>query len=166
MTERLHFHFSLSCTGEGNGNPLQCDLAWRIPGTGEPGGLPDVYGVAQSQTRLKRLSSSSSSSRDSPSESNTSYTLFLLMNTLLASLLSVLVEILCRAERPGPLSLTTGLVARIWCSHCVTWPQSLAGNLSPASSHCRLRLPEITLSFHGSKYMLPFVEIVCKSLPL
>ena len=36
-------------------------LAWRIPGMGEPGGLP-VYGVAQSQTRLKRLSSSSSSS--------------------------------------------------------------------------------------------------------
>ena len=36
-------------------------LAWRIPGTGEPGGLP-VYGVAQSRTRLKRLSSSSSSS--------------------------------------------------------------------------------------------------------
>ena len=36
-------------------------LAWRIPGTGEPGGLPDVYGVAQSRTRLKRLSSSSSS---------------------------------------------------------------------------------------------------------
>ena len=35
-------------------------LAWRIPGTGEPGGLPDVYGVAQSRTRLKRLSSSSS----------------------------------------------------------------------------------------------------------
>ena len=33
-------------------------LAWRIPGTGEPGGLATVYGVAQSQTRLKRLSSS------------------------------------------------------------------------------------------------------------
>ena len=33
-------------------------LAWRIPGTGEPGGLPSM-GVAQSQTRLKRLSSSS-----------------------------------------------------------------------------------------------------------
>ena len=32
-----HFHFSLSCTGEGNGN-----LAWRIPGTGEPGGLPSM----------------------------------------------------------------------------------------------------------------------------
>ena len=37
--------------------------AWRIPGTGEPGGLAAVYGVAQSRTRLKRLSSSSSSSR-------------------------------------------------------------------------------------------------------
>ena len=89
MTERLHFHFSLSCIGEGNGTPLQCSclenpmdggawwaavhgvaksltrlsdftftfhfpalekemathssvLAWRIPGTGEPGGLPPM----------------------------------------------------------------------------------------------------------------------------
>ena len=56
MTERLHFHFSLSCIGEGNGTPLQYS-SWRIPGMGEPGG------VAQSQTRLKRLSSSSSSSK-------------------------------------------------------------------------------------------------------
>ena len=35
-------------------------LAWRIPGPGEPGGAA-VYGVAQSRTRLKRLSSNSSS---------------------------------------------------------------------------------------------------------
>ena len=57
-TERLHFHFSLSPIGEGNGNPLQCSClenprdggAWRAA----------VYGVAQSRTRLKRLSSSSS----------------------------------------------------------------------------------------------------------
>ena len=89
MTEQLHFHFSLSCIGEGNGNPLQHSclenpmdggawsatvhgvarsrtrlsdftfnfhfpalekemathssvLAWRIPGTGEPGGLPSM----------------------------------------------------------------------------------------------------------------------------
>ena len=80
-TEQLHFHFSLSCAGEGNGNPLQDGgacwaaiygvaksqtrlsdftltfyfhvlekemathssvLAWRIPGTGEPGGLPSM----------------------------------------------------------------------------------------------------------------------------
>ena len=57
-TERLHFHFSLSCIGEGNGNPLQCCClenprdggAWRAA----------VYGVAQSWTWLNRLSSSSS----------------------------------------------------------------------------------------------------------
>ena len=37
-TERLHFHFSFSCIGEGNGSVL----AWRIPGTGEPVGLPSM----------------------------------------------------------------------------------------------------------------------------
>jgi len=55
----LHFHFSLSCIGEGNGNPLQCSClenprdggAWWVV----------VYGVSQSRTRLKWLSSSSSS---------------------------------------------------------------------------------------------------------
>ena len=35
-------------------------LAWRIPGMGEPGGLPAVSGIAQSWTQLKQLSSSSS----------------------------------------------------------------------------------------------------------
>ena len=53
-TERLPFHFSFSCIGEGNGNPLQCSCLDN-PRDGEPGGLP-VYGVAQSRTRLKRLS--------------------------------------------------------------------------------------------------------------
>ena len=56
-TEQLHFHFSLSCIGEGNGNPLQCSClenprdsrAWWAA----------VYGVTQSRMRLKRLSSSS-----------------------------------------------------------------------------------------------------------
>ena len=38
-TERLHFHFSLSCIGEGNGNPLLCSCL-ENPGTGEPDGLP------------------------------------------------------------------------------------------------------------------------------
>ena len=38
-TERLHFHFSLSCFGEGNGNPLQCSCL-ENPRDGEPGGLP------------------------------------------------------------------------------------------------------------------------------
>ena len=40
-TEWLHFHFSLSCTGGGNSNPLQCSC-WRIPRTGEPIGLPSM----------------------------------------------------------------------------------------------------------------------------
>ena len=55
-TEWLHFHFSLSCIGEGNGNPLQCSClenprdggAWWVA----------VYGMAQSQTQLTWLSSS------------------------------------------------------------------------------------------------------------
>ena len=57
MTERLQFHFSLSCIGEGTGNPLQCSCledprdrgAWWAA----------VYGVTQSRTRLKLLSNSS-----------------------------------------------------------------------------------------------------------
>ena len=58
MTEQLPFHFSLSCIGEGNGNPLQCCL--ENPKDGEAWWAA-VYGVAQSRTRLKGLSSSSSS---------------------------------------------------------------------------------------------------------
>ena len=58
-TERLHFHFSLSCIGEGNGNPLQCS---RLENPRDGGAWwAAVSGVAQSRTRLKRLSSSSSS---------------------------------------------------------------------------------------------------------
>jgi len=60
MTERLHFHFSLSCTGEGNGNLLQCSCL-ENPRDGEAW-WATVYGVAQSWTQLKPLSSSSSSS--------------------------------------------------------------------------------------------------------
>ena len=58
-TERLHFHFSLWCIGEGNGNPLQCSCLENS----RDGGAwwAAVYGVAQSQTRLKWLNSSSSS---------------------------------------------------------------------------------------------------------
>ena len=57
-TERLHFHFSLSCIGEGHGNPLQCSCLENP----RDGGAwwAAVYGVAQSRTGLKRLSSSSS----------------------------------------------------------------------------------------------------------
>ena len=59
-TEWLHFHFSLSCVGEGNGNLLQCSCLENP----RDGGAwwAAVYGVSQSWTRLMRLSSSSSSS--------------------------------------------------------------------------------------------------------
>ena len=58
MTERLHFHFSLSCIGEGNGNPLQCSCL-ENPSDGGAWWAA-VYGIAQSWTRLKWCSSSSS----------------------------------------------------------------------------------------------------------
>ena len=57
-TERLHFHFSLSCIGEGNGNPLQCSCL-KNPRDGRAWWTA-VYGVSQSRTRLMQLSSSSS----------------------------------------------------------------------------------------------------------
>ena len=58
-TERLHFHFSLSCIGEGNGNPFQCSCLENP----RDGGAwwAAIYGVAQSRTQLKQCSSSSSS---------------------------------------------------------------------------------------------------------
>ena len=56
MTEWLHFHFSLSCFGEGNGNPLQYSCL-QNPRDGRAW-WPAIYGVAQSRTRLKWLSSS------------------------------------------------------------------------------------------------------------
>ena len=62
MTEHLPFHFSLSCIGEGNGNPLQCSCLENP----RDGGAwwAAVYRVAQGQTRLKLLSSSNSRMQD------------------------------------------------------------------------------------------------------
>ena len=59
MTEQLDFDFSLSCIGEGNGNPLQCSCLESA----RDGGAwwAAISGVAQSQTRLKQLGSSGSS---------------------------------------------------------------------------------------------------------
>ena len=71
-TEWLHFHFSLSCIGEGNGNPLQCSClenprdggAWWAASLG-----------SQSQTRLKRLCGSSSSDLMAPHSSTLAWTI-------------------------------------------------------------------------------------------
>ena len=65
-TERFHFHFSLSCIGEGNGNPLQC--SWlENPRDGRVWWAA-IYGITQSQTPLKWLNSSSSSMAQSKEE--------------------------------------------------------------------------------------------------
>ena len=57
-TERLHFHLSLSCIGEGNGNSLQCSCLENP----RDGGAwwAAIYGVTQSLTQLSSSSSSSS----------------------------------------------------------------------------------------------------------
>ena len=51
LTEQLHFHFSLACIGEGNGNPLQCSC---LENPGDRGAWwAAVYGVTKSRTQLK-----------------------------------------------------------------------------------------------------------------
>ena len=65
FTFTSHFHFSL-CIGEGNGNPLWCSCLENPRDGGA--WCAAVYGVAQSWTRLKRLSSSSSRAWPHPSE--------------------------------------------------------------------------------------------------
>ena len=70
-TERLHFYFSPSCIGEGNGNPLQCSCLENP----RDGGAwwAAVQGVAQRWTRLKRLSSSSSSKNNVKGKENENF---------------------------------------------------------------------------------------------
>ena len=55
MTERRHFHFSLSCIGEGNGNPLQCSCLENPRDWGA--WWAAVYAVTQGWAQLERLSS-------------------------------------------------------------------------------------------------------------
>ena len=87
-TERLHFHFSFSCIGEGNGNPLQ----WSCLENPRDGGAwwAAVYGVAQSRIRLKRLSSSSSSTTAKQHAGHT-FIFGRLLHLVLGTLSSVLI---------------------------------------------------------------------------
>ena len=91
MIERLHFHFLLSCIGEGNGNPLQCSCLENP----RDGGAwwAAVYGVAQSRTRLKWLSGSSSSSSRVGKNSGIS---FVYSKILLYFLLKILQKHICK----------------------------------------------------------------------
>ena len=86
-TERLHFHFSLSRIGEGNGNPLQCSCLENPRDGGAQWAA--VYGVAQSRTRLKQLSRSSSSSSPFISAQYMMYRVHLLTTNFLSFHLSV-----------------------------------------------------------------------------
>ena len=66
-TEQLHFHFSLSCIGEGNGNPLQCSCLENLRDRGA--WWAAIYGVTQSWIQLKQLSSSSNQQNECPIQS-------------------------------------------------------------------------------------------------
>ena len=72
--EQLHFHLSRSCIGEGNGNSLQCSC---LENPREGGAWwAATYGIAQSRSRLKRLSSSSSGDRATQGIGSGAYQLF------------------------------------------------------------------------------------------
>ena len=118
MTERLHFHFSLSCTGEGSGNPLQCSCLENPRGCGA--WWDAVYGVSQSQRWLKQLSSSSSMSIELVMPSN---------HLILCRPLFLLPSIF-----PSIRAFSNELALRI------RWPKywSFSFNICPSSEHLRL----------------------------
>ena len=122
-----------------------CEHMWEDPEiyqiwTVNQGNLNDWPKEIQKKCLIKEIQTAKRVQiSDSPSEAahvstHMNYTLFLLINTSLASLLSVFVEtFFCKTEGPGPLSLTYGLVARIWCSHCSDPTQYLVGELRSCS---------------------------------
>ena len=91
-TERLHFRFSLSCIGEGNGNPLQSSCLENP----RDGGAwwAAVSGVTQSQTRLKRLSSSSSRYKNYSTSRTSNENFSLPINNLFMCMCSQLTRVL------------------------------------------------------------------------
>ena len=118
MTKRLHFHFSLSCIGEEHGNPLQCSCLENP----RDGGAwwAAVYGVAQSRTRLKRLSSSSR-------VCSNSYPLSRLCHPTISS--SVIPFFSCLQSFPvlGSFSNESAL--------CIRWPKYWSFNFSISPSN-------------------------------
>ena len=114
-TERLHFHFSLSSIGEGNGNPLQCSCLENPRDRGA--WWAAIYGVQQSWTCLKRLGSSSSMSIESVMPSN--YLIFCHPLLLMPSIF------------PSIRVFSSESVLRI------RWPKdwSFSFNVSPSNEH-------------------------------
>ena len=130
--QRLHFHFSLSCIGERNGNPLRYSCLQNL-GDGEAWWAA-VNGVAQSQTRLKRLSSSSSSifalryvrsdslfeipvaNRETPTQQDVCICIngWVNMNLLIQSLIECLWELLtCQLPRERPIFISISMSVSI-----------------------------------------------------
>ena len=103
-TEQLHFHFSLSCTGAGNGNPLQCSCLENP----RDGGAwwAAVYGVSQSRTRLKRLSSSSSSSMVILKQSSVPQSVM--------PFISIIEEFMCESTEERHLVYFTGYISTVF----------------------------------------------------
>ena len=116
-TEWFHFQFSLSCIGEGNGNPLQCSCLENP----RDGGAwwAAVYGVAQSRTRLKRLSSSSSTKKA-------------------PSFFSLIPSFLVRSVTRNPSRMCRVAFA-LWSKLCLLWGRpSLRGSSLPLSTQLPL----------------------------
>ena len=100
--------------------PHSSVLAWRIPGTGEPGGLPSMG--SQSRTRLKWLSSSTSSKKD---QISLQYWIFLPQTRLHLSTYSNLLSVVGE-ERNGDLRQKSGETEELW-STLGTWAELLFG---------------------------------------
>ena len=127
-TEQLPFHVSLSCIGEGNGNPLQCSCL-ENPRDGRAWWAA-IYGVTQSQTWLKWLSSSSSRSRSHP------HLYFTLPWPHSIPLLLLLRQLQNRHHLPQPLPslylLNTAFRLTFWKLSLVSLPISWLWNTVPS----------------------------------
>ena len=145
MTERLHFHFSLSCIGEGNGNPLQCSCL-ENPRDGASWWAA-VYGVAQNRTQLKWLSSRRK---------------ILIRNLLLIILVNESWEIILHfqskkeggalATWPNPKPLPYFMLFYFCCSSVVKW---VSDSLWPHGlQHAKLPCPSVSSGLCSNSSLL------------
>ena len=159
MTKQLHFHFSLSCIGEGNGNPLQCSCLENP----RDGGAwwAAICRVTQSRTRLKRPSSSSSSLLSQLPKSwkfsNVSpLSLFLSFSNMLTVLLHFHINfIICL---PNSWNNLLGFWLELHWLYRSSWKEPTAWFMLSLPIH------EHGTSFHFSKsYLIEFISFIFSS---
>ena len=121
-TERLDFHFSLSCIGEGNGNPLQCYCLENLRAGGALWAA--VRGVAQSRTRLKRPSSSSSTCINRQ-ETFKSWNTFTWGRSQVQWVLKMLAWLLNIGNKITRLITTVEKAVQEWTSCFMKWKESI-----------------------------------------